>query len=655
MARAGRPASESYQPACFSVSQSLSYSSGAPKVEDEDDQAPIFSLSKSSMDVLMAASPPHKRDPAWTRLDLRRSSSTNTHYEQNSVTLQPLHAYMWQHVNTTNSHQLASTTNNVNINSSPALSEHWVSNMQRWSGCSGSTHSRSSTPDTVVSRPSSLIHEATCSAAPDSPMSKLTSPETTPSPFISPLNTPTLPPVQTSSSPLPLNSLQQEDLLELSPTFSSPKIDNSSSFQSHSPETLQLTSTEDEGFLENNSLSFQFPSPILSSVSLDEAGVSSNPECLVDDVIELLSSPTGILEGEEARSPVQMLSYLTPDSPKQQSKTGPSVCYLELPWQPEQICATGRGWGSPLVSSLSDSRLGDTCRCCLNAREGTERAMKVELFRQEAPPVSRPEMADAAVQTVSPVGSWWDLKRNISTSNMGSHSILGSPPGSRLNLKSSAGSNSNLVSASSSMFPVSSAEEEEKQVEDPALEVTSVSSHDLESRRPCLKIQAEDRDELGGRRSSMKQVQWDEDGMTWDVHGASVDPEELNTAILKHLESKNSPEPPRRSSKKKKAPKPPQNLDITVSPKNEGTAEAEQGREEEQEGGGNKIEIEEASQKKSTAEDDKAKEDEQEICGEEGSHHSKSPSSGNGHSRKKSVLRSLRRPRWCGASTKADD
>ncbi|XP_030610163.1 flocculation protein FLO11 [Archocentrus centrarchus] len=652
MARAGRPASESYQPARSSLSQSLSDSSGAVKVEDEDDHAPIFSLSKSSVDVLMAVGPPHKRDPAWTRLDLRRSSSTNTHSEQNSVTLQPLHTHMWQHVNATSPHQLAPTTQYTDIHNPPALSERWISNMQRWSGCSGSTHSRSSTPDTVVSRPCSLMHEAPCSASPDSPMSKLTSPSTTPSPFISPLGTPTLTSVQTSS-PLTPNSQQQEELFEPSPTLSSPKIDTSPSSHSHSPDPLRLTSTEDEGFLENNSLSFQFPSPIPSSVSLDEAGVYSNPEYLVDDVIEPLSSPTEILEGEEARSPVQILSYPTPNSPEQESKTGPSVCFLELPWQPEQSGPAGRGWRSPLVSSLSESQLGDTCRCGSNAREGIAKVTKVEVFRQEASVMSRPEMADAAVQTISPIGSWWDLKMNISTSNMGSHSILGSPPGSRLNLKSSAGSNSNLVSASSSMFPVSSVEEEEKQGDDPVLEVASASSYDLESRRPCLKMQVQEMDDLGGRRSSMKQVQWDEDGMTWDVHGASVDPEELNTAILKHLESQKSPEPPRRSSKKKKAPKPP--LISNVAPKIEGTPEADQGRATEQEEGDKKKEIEEASHRGSTAEDDKAKEDEQEICGEESISPSKSPSPGNGHSRKKSVLRSLRRPRWCGASATADD
>lgn len=34
----------------------------------------------------------------------------------------------------------------------------------------------------------------------------------------------------------------------------------------------------------------------------------------------------------------------------------------------------------------------------------------------------------------------------------------------------------------------------------------------------------------------MKEVKWDAEGMTWEVYGASVDPEELGLAIQKHLE-----------------------------------------------------------------------------------------------------------------------
>ncbi|XP_028424071.1 mucin-5AC [Perca flavescens] len=687
MARPGRPASESYQPVCCSVSQSASYSSEARTVgaEDRDDHAPIFSLSKSSMDVVMATGPPHKRDPAWTRLDLRRSSSTNTHAEQNSVTLQQLHPRMWQHINSTTSNQLSLTGQHVDVHSPPALGERWITNMHRWSECSGSTHSRSSTPDTVVwkgwtSRPSSLTQETLCS-----PLSKPTSPPTTPSPCIPPLQTPTLPhkDLLTSSSSSTLSTHQQEDSPASSPTptpspLRSPQQAHTSSpLPSNSSDLFQPTSTEDDRFLENNSLFFTFPSPLPSSVSLAEEGVSSDPGCLVNDVKEELHSPGSqqLSEDGGVRSPVQMLSYLAPNSPAD-GRSGASVCHLELPWQPGQSCPTGRGWRSPLVSSLSDSLLG--CRCHLKTREGHTKA---QLFREEGTMTSKLKQVDAAVQTISPIGSLWGLRTN--NSNMGSHSLLGSPPGSRLNLKSSVGSNSNLVSPSSSMFPVSSGEEEvaveeeeeeERRGDNPTLDINSSSSHDLERRRSCLKNQGEEKDTMG-RRGSMKQVQWDENGMTWDVHGASVDPEVLSTAIQKHLELQNSPRAPKRTSNKKKAPKPPlisnvvKAMTLEVHPpvmiktstcmvegESEGPPEADGGRrevEEEGEEGGKKEETIEAARKVSRAEGANSKE-EDEVYGEEGTSHPKSPLHGSGHSRKKSVIRSLR-PGWCGGSRKADD
>ncbi|KAM3606730.1 uncharacterized protein V6R79_022244 [Siganus canaliculatus] len=37
-------------------------------------------------------------------------------------------------------------------------------------------------------------------------------------------------------------------------------------------------------------------------------------------------------------------------------------------------------------------------------------------------------------------------------------------------------------------------------------------------------------------KSPVKEVKWDAEGMTWEVYGASVDPEELGLAIQKHLE-----------------------------------------------------------------------------------------------------------------------
>ncbi|KAG8135234.1 hypothetical protein E2320_008287 [Naja naja] len=39
-----------------------------------------------------------------------------------------------------------------------------------------------------------------------------------------------------------------------------------------------------------------------------------------------------------------------------------------------------------------------------------------------------------------------------------------------------------------------------------------------------------------GEKSPVRDVRWDEEGMTWEVYGAAVDPEELGLAIQKHLE-----------------------------------------------------------------------------------------------------------------------
>ncbi|KAM7370505.1 hypothetical protein PAMP_010046 [Pampus punctatissimus] len=721
MARPGRPASEIYQPVCCSVSQSVSqsvsYSSaaGIEGLEDDDDKAPIFSISKSYIDVVMAKGPPHKRDPAWTKLDLRRSSSTNTHSEQNSVTLQQLHPRTWQHVDNL---QLPLAAQHVEANSRPAVSERCLPNMQRWSECS-----RSSTPDTVVpkegfSRPCSLTQEAPTSPAPfisplqtptfipltlnahqqgDSPASSpllsplqadTTSPLLSPlqahttSPLLSPLQAYTTSPVQAhTTSPLlsPLQAHTTSPLLSplhahtTSPLPSLLQAHTTSPVQAHTTSPLssdsnflQLTSTNDEGLMENNFLSFQYPSPIPSSVSLEEGGESSDPGHLVDGMIEELHGSEGmpLSESDGAKSPVLISSDLTSKSGAEgkDSGRGVSVCHLQLPWQLGQT-----GWRSPLVSSLSDSGLRECCR------EGITQAPKVVLLREEGTMMSRLELVDVAVQTESPDGSWCDLRRNTSTSNMGLHSILGSPPGSRLNLKSSVGSHSNLVSASSSMFPVSSGEEEERRGDDPMLDINSASSHHLERKRSCLKIQVDERDDMG-RRSSMKQVQWDEDGMTWDVHGASLDPEELSTAIQKHLELQNSPRPMRRTSKKKKkAPNPPVILNTvkattpepnppvmiitstcTVEGESEETPEADGETEVVDEGGVKKEETVETARRINRAEGDNAKEEEEEVYGEEGTSQLKSPSRGSGHSRKRGVIRSLR-PGWCGGSRKTVD
>ncbi|KAM4715608.1 uncharacterized protein FYW61_018467 [Anableps anableps] len=651
MARSGRPASESYQSACCSVGQSLSSSSEIGILEDEDDRTPIFSLSKSSVDVVTATGLPHKRDLAWMRLDLKRSSSTNTHSDQNQVTLQQLQHHKWHH----NSHQFSVTTQNEDLHSPPPLSERWISNMHRWSGCSNSTHSRSSTPDTVVwkegsSRSCCLNQEGPSCFTPDSPMSKVTSPPSTPSPLISPFHTPVLPPQDhLTSSPLTPNTHQQSE---------------------YSPHP-QPTSPDDRSSSEK--LLFQFPSPVPSYSSLADAGQHADSACLVNDASEESLSPreTQVMEDKGEKSPLQAVCKLKPNpsAEKTDFKAKLSGCHYLVSL--EQSCQMGKSWRSPLVSSLSDSWLDDLSRCSWLHMEAAANNPKPELFREEGTMTSQLEMKDAAVQTGSPLGSCCDFQKNMSNSNSGSHSLLGSPPGSRLNLKASVGSHSNLVSASSSMFPVSSGEEEEKQQDTPEWDVTSASTRYLERKRSCLKAQTEECDELG-RRGSMKQVLWDEDGLTWDIHGASVDPEELSTAIQKHLDLKNSPQPQRRSSKKKKAPMPPliSNMVTTMAPdtsppamsikcmvegESQETLETEAGSEVQSEAGGKKQEKEEINCRRSREEQGKTQEIQEEESGEKTANSLKSPTQGSGHGKKKIVIRSLRRPGWCGGSRKTDD
>ncbi|XP_061564799.1 uncharacterized protein LOC133419582 [Cololabis saira] len=643
MARSGRPASESYQPARRSVRQSVSSCHEAGMVGEEDDRAPIFSLSKSSMDVVTATD---KRDPAWTRLDLRRSSSTNTHSDQSPATLQQLRHHRWRH----NSHHASFTTQNEDLLSPPPLSERWMANMHRWSGCSGSTQggstlSRSSTPDTVVWKGGAaclygLHQDSFDSFMPDSPLSKLASPPTTPSPFISPCDTPTLQSLHllnSSSSPLTLSA----DKL---PESSAPTLE-----EDGSPEKL----------------SFQFPSPVPSPISLPEPAAYSEPDCFLDNTMKRVPSlrENHLSEDEEAKSPLETSSCLKPDSPAEGQES--PRCHLVLPEQAGEGAPTGRGGRPPLVSSLSDSRLGGCRRCDLNPWQAAK-TPKVE----EATMTSRREMVDAAVQTASPLGSSGDLRGNICTSNTGSHSILGSPPGSRLNLKSPLGSHSNLVSPSSSMFPVSSGdEEEEKQGHDPEWDASSASSPQLERKRSCLKSEADERDEMG-RRSSMKQVQWDEDGLTWEIHGASLDPQELSSAIQKHLDLKNTPPPRKRSSKKKKAPKPPSisSLVTTMAPDmsppamgikcmvegdSEDTPEAE--TPPRQDAGDRTEETTVIPRRGSKTERDNKNDPEEKVCGEHVVENPKASTDGTEPSRKRAVIRSLRRPLWCGGSRNTDD
>lgn len=657
----GRPASDCYQPAACVTEQ-------VEAVEDEDDGTPIFSLSKSSMDVLMAAGPTHKRDPVWTPVDLRRSSSTHTHSETATAALKQRHPHIWQHMSEVGVHK-------ADVHSPPVIS-NMQQQQQRWSQCSssggGSAHSRSSTPDTVVwrdnlSRPSSLTLETLYPAAPESPRSKPPSPPAEPSPPLSsPLLSPDLPPedlLAFTSSPLRRGPHQPRvSSSAASSPLSSPNRNSvTSPLTSSSPNLLQLPAAEYEDIQENNHLSFTFSSPALSSASLAEGGGDSG--CLSQVIRELQLS-----EDESVRTSTPAPKSPEPGSPAEETES--AVCLLELPWQPEPSCLTGRSWRSPLVASMSDSHLADCCRCCCDGRD-IRRSHRAQTFKEEGTMTVQLEMVDTAVQTLSPIGSLWGLKRNISNSNMGSHSLLGSPPGSKLNLKSSVGSNSNLVSPSSSMFPGSSSGEEEEelekdvdeQVEKLPDEQTEQNSAHQERRRSCLKTQGDEKDEYA-RRSSMKQVQWDEDGMTWDVHGASPEPEVLESAIQRHLEVLSSPrlsESASKKKKKKRAPLPPV-LSSVVKPRDpepqppaEGSAG--EGMEEdralgETDGGGSRTETPEAARRISRAEGEAATAADDEVYGEESSSSSpRPPSRASTLVRKKSVIR-LRRPVWCGGSKK---
>ncbi|XP_072293595.1 uncharacterized protein [Eucyclogobius newberryi] len=56
-----------------------------------------------------------------------------------------------------------------------------------------------------------------------------------------------------------------------------------------------------------------------------------------------------------------------------------------------------------------------------------------------------------------------------------------------------------------------------------------------ETHRECQKT-SQDAPQKASSKSPVKEVKWDAEGMTWEVYGASVDPEELGLAIQKHLE-----------------------------------------------------------------------------------------------------------------------
>ncbi|XP_070976248.1 uncharacterized protein [Oncorhynchus clarkii lewisi] len=622
------------------------------KEEEEEERSPIYSLSKSSMDVVMATKHPHLRDPAWAKLELRRSASQNTQSSTNTHTpkLTTLQQYIQQ---PTPSH--SQTSQNIHGHGSPLSNER----VARWSMCSASVCSSVSTPETVIWKGGSMTEEtpcilysARCSRLASESQSSIQTPAT-PSPFTSPLNTPTqsptlhtrhnLPqlqyrpspltaetPCQTHtpspmSSPLPIMLPLPSPLSITSPlpsplavisclpsplSITSP-LPSPPAVMSCLPSPLSVTSPlpsppavisclpspltpkgcrpnpyTDEACSPHKHPSSPFPSPSCRAQGvedLEERGsieqVPPQPGC----------TPVGMyyVEKPPILSPRPRPNNNTPPLgvclgiPVQQQEVemDPRVffpsppAHLALSWSPRLTCPSGRGQISAgLVSSLSDSQLDGCPRCSCNSAYSGVMNLMTSLpqgsgFREEGTMTSQRELVEVGVQAGSPQGSRLNfrslqssLKDYGSDTNLGSpprsnsimgyntylgsQSILGSPPGSRLNLRSSLGSHSNLVSPSSSMFPLDIPREgwEEKLEWEDSI---SAPLGEMGRRRSCLKVvvQEEERRRSGEwdhskRRSSMKQVQWDEDGMTWDVYGASLDPEELSSAIQKHLQLK---------------------------------------------------------------------------------------------------------------------
>ncbi|CAL8283300.1 unnamed protein product [Merluccius merluccius] len=677
----------------------------AEEEEEEDyeeaEDAPIFSLSKSSVDVLMAAGPLHPWDPALTRQDIRRSSSTNTHAEHNSCTLQQLRTQQLD--DSAKALRIPHGSHLGHSRGSPPLSEQRIASVERWSTCS--TRSDCSTPDSVVWRggavqPPSLVQEA--------PSPKLASPVSPPPPppFVSPVQTPPSSPPTSLPSPRILCGQHQQTP---PPTLASPTPEVTpatapmppSPLSPFSPEPHRLPRMENECILTNHCC----PSPPLPSHrSVNpgrEVGVrtgSQQQTHLVEGAVEERRSVSGSAHSMVGGEDEHML-LTQPSDPHIEGQESPGQD--KLPGPPGSSSpgfCVNRRWKSPLGSSLSDSGLTVYCRChCAQSRleilasprppRGKDYAgKKVE----QGTPRSPVKSVDAAVQTASPPGSWWNLRRNMSymsNSNIGSHSILGSPPGSRLNLRSSLGSNSNLVSPSSSMFFEESGEEDKakdkgEKSDDSSLvwEVSTPPVLPMGRRRSCLKVHGDEKfklkDELG-RRSSMKQVQWDEEGMTWDVHGSTLDAEELSLAIQRHLKlrvgkDRQSPRPPKTKSKKKTAtkvagtalnqiratkvpaPKQPAAAVATAVVEGEGEAKAnvecqlEKGKESKKQ-----EQVEDVCGKRKVEakrEKGNGKGEEEGIHEEKDTQEHKSSPRMSGHSLRKGLMWTLKKP-WCAGSS----
>ncbi|KAJ3608084.1 hypothetical protein NHX12_025134 [Muraenolepis orangiensis] len=538
---------------------------------EEAEDGPIFSLSKSLVDVFMATGPLHPLDPASTRQGIRRCSSANTHLESCSLQ-QPDDG-------AASTYKALLIPNRSPRHDPPPLSKRRIANTEGLSA--------RSTPDGVVWSGGAV---PTWSLVQEAPSPKLASPASPPPPFVSPTRTPPWSSPESQPSP---PTLHQQTLWP-PPAPATPEVCATSPAMAFpwppAPPELRQLSRMEKGRIPANHCS-PSPSPLLSHHSISpgrEAGVgtASRPQAqpIVEGVPGVLPGVSGSTLSMGGGEGDDHMMSTQPSAPRREARgTQPGSS------SSSDLCVN-RGWKSPLVSSLSASGLSMYCRCNsahsrpgipASAAGGKEYARdEVKELRGTPRPPAR--SVDAAVQTASPSGSGWNLRRHmsyVSTSHMGSHSMLGSPPGSRLNLHSPLGSNSNLVSPSSSMFLEESrdedeeeneeekeggeAEEEEQRGEDSSLvwEISTPPVLPVGRRRSCLKVQGDVkfrlRDELG-RRSSMKQVQWDEEGMTWDVYGSSIDSEELSVAIQRHLnlqvgrQDRQSPWSPKRNPMEKK-------------------------------------------------------------------------------------------------------
>ena len=83
------------------------------------------------------------------------------------------------------------------------------------------------------------------------------------------------------------------------------------------------------------------------------------------------------------------------------------------------------------------------------------------------------------------------------------------------------------------------------------------------------------------------------------------------------------------------------------------TPEAESVAEVQQGAGGSKEETTDTSHRGSKTEQEKTNDTDEKVFGEQAINSPKKE--GTEPSKKKTVMRSLRRPRWCGGSTKTDD